>query len=337
MRIARILLPVSILLFAVLAQPASASTQIGQLLAPHEVGGCTGGGATVETAIAPGTTPYTVPAGGGVITAWGTRTGISAGKAKLKVWRPVNLMTGEYEVVGEDGPHDVAKNSSPVFSSGVRIPVKEGDAIGMVTNLGTDCYFYLAGTAYHFASFGMGTDPAIGAVAKLKEGSGAGEGLELIATVEPDTDHDGYGDETQDACLNNSLGHELPCPALPAPPDTRAPRITLNSKTTQGAKKAVVAIATADEDVTFKASGSVNVPGAGAFSLVPREAAGAANSKTSLSLGISKKARGKIAAALKKGKKVRASVHVVAKDAAGNTSNATQSITIAKSVAKKHH
>jgi hypothetical protein len=124
----------------------------------------------------------------------------------------------------------------------------------------------------------------------------------------------------------------------PPPPDTKAPQITLSSKAKQDAlkAKAVIAIASADESVTFSASGSVNVPGAGAFSLTPTTAAGAANAKTGLSLGLSKTVRNKIKAALKNGKKVSASLHVVARDTAGNTSNATQSVTIKKSAPKKH-
>ena len=98
----------------------------------------------------------------------------------------------------------------------------------------------------------------------------------------------------------------------------------------------MIGIASADEAVTFKASGSVSVPGAGAFSLVPTSAPDAANVKVNLPLGIPKAARKKIKKALKEGQKVRAGVHVTATDAAGNLSNATQSITIVNPV-KKHH
>ena len=74
------------LLFAVTAAPALASTQIGQLGAPYEAGQCAGV-AVVQTAVETGTISYEVPAGGGVITSWQTRTGKDAGTVKLKVFR----------------------------------------------------------------------------------------------------------------------------------------------------------------------------------------------------------------------------------------------------------
>jgi hypothetical protein len=99
--------------------------------------------------------------------------------------------------------------------------------------------------------------------------------------------------------------------------------------------KAVIAIASANESVSLNATGSVSIPGGSSFSLTPTSGNAAANAPVSLSLAIPKEARKKIQKALKEGKKVKASVHVVAKDAAGNTSNANQSITIVKPP-KKH-
>jgi hypothetical protein len=341
-RVARLLLPVSILLFGLSAAPALASTQIGQLGSPYEAGQCASV-AILQTTVETGTISYEVPAGGGVITSWATRTGKDAGTAKLKVFRKTAVAT-EFTVVGEDGPRQVKKETSPTFS-GVRIPVQGGDQLGLIGS-GTNCNSYHAGqNGYHSFAYDIGQDPAVGTTSPVKSGTSQ-MAIEVAATVEPDADGDNYGDETQDACLNNSLGHELPCPALPGPPapppipDITAPQIILSSRAKQDALKAKAVIATviADENVTFSASGSVNVPGAGAFSLTPTTAAGAANAKTSLSLGLSKTTRKKISTALKNGKTVKASLHVIAKDAAGNTSNATLplAVTIKKSAPKKH-
>jgi hypothetical protein len=332
-RLVRPLLLASLAMLVFGAVPASASVQIGQLNTPYNAGSCAGS-ASFQTTVETGTNSYAMPFDG-VIVGWQTKTGTNAGTMKLKVFRATTDPT-EFLVVGEEGPHSIAKETSPSFTSGVRIPVKKGDFLGE-TGAGTNCTSYLPGqNGYHTLSYELGVDPLAGTTAKIFAG-GSQFALEVQATLEPDADQDGYGDETQDACLNNPLGHELPCPALPPAPDTRAPQIKLSSKAKQSPGKTVVAMATADEDVTFNATGSVAIVGGVTFSLVPTAGAGAANSKTSLPLGVPKAARKKIAKALKEGKKVRASVHVVAKDAAGNASNANQTITIARSLPKKHH
>jgi hypothetical protein len=331
-----LLLSAAMLLIAVPA--AGASTQVGQLLPPFAAGSC-GGNVIVQTTVETGTTSYAVPAGGGVITSWKTQTGALAGTMKLKVVRPTGI-ANQYFIVGQEGPHNIAANTSPTFSAGVRIPVQAGDLVGML-GTGTNCVSQQTGkTGYHLQVFPMGTDPAVGSTASI-ESNGSEAAIEMLATVEPDADHDGYGDETQDQCPKDATAQALPCPVPPPPPpapDTRAPRITLSGKAIQTAlkAKAVIGIASADEAVTFKASGSVSVPGAGAFSLVPTSAPGIANAKTELRLAIPKTARKKIKKALREGQKVRASVHVVATDLAGNPSNATQSIAIVNP-AKKHH
>jgi hypothetical protein len=183
-RIAKFLLPLSVLLLAVSASPAAASTQIGQLGAPYEAGQCAGV-AVVQTAVETGTIPYEVPAGGGVITSWQTRTGKDAGTVKLKVFRKTAVAT-EFTVIGEDGPRQVKKETSPSFS-GVRIPVNAGDLLGLVGS-GTNCNSYHAGqNGYHSLAWDIGQDPAVGTTSPVKAGVGQ-MALEVGATIEPDAD-----------------------------------------------------------------------------------------------------------------------------------------------------
>jgi hypothetical protein len=341
-RLTRVSSPLFLLLAVVgllLPAAASAGTTIGQLLPPYAAASC-GGRAIVQMSAEVGTTSYAVPAGGGVITSWQTQTLGNPGTIKLKVFRPTGI-PGQYLTVGEEGPHNVAANTSPTFSSGVRIPVQAGDLLGML-GVGLNCSSEYMSTklGYKLQAFPEGVDPAPGSVASI-ESNGTGSAIEIAAKVEPDVDGDGYGDETQDACPADASAHTLPCP-LPAPKtepapqpgpparDTTAPVLKLSSKVKQPAlkAKAVIANATADEAVTFKATGSVTVPGAGAFSLTPATAPGVAGAKVGLPLGIPKSAHIKIKTALKEGKTVRASVHVIATDAAGNASNASQSVAI---------
>jgi hypothetical protein len=340
LRLVRLLLPLTLLIFAATASSALASTTIGQLGTPFEGGSC-GGNALIQTSVESGT-PYVVPTGGGVITSWQSRTGANGGTVKVKVYRPTGVLS-QYYVVGEEGPHAITANKSPVFSTGVRIPVQAGDMLGML-GIGFNCTSSKpAQNGFHVSNFPMGTDPLTGTTASVEGGNGQ-TALEIAANVEPDADKDEYGDETQDACPADATAHALPCPvpppAPPAPPapDTTPPAIALSSKSTQPALKqgAVLAIVSTNENATLKATGSVSIPGAGAYSLTPASAASAANAKTTLSLGFSKTTRKKVKKALKEGKVVRASVHVVATDAAGNPNNATQSIKIVNPPTKKH-
>lgn len=335
MRLARFLI-LPILALCVIAPAASASVTIGQLLPPYAAGSCAA--AIAQNAVETGTQSYTVPAGGGVITSWQTQTGPGAGKVKLKVFRATASPT-QYLIVGEEGPHDIAANTSPTFSSGVRVPVQAGDLLGL-HGVGTNCTSYQPGkNGYHSLGFGIGQDPLAGSIGTV-DGGTSQMAIEITAKIEPDGDGDGYGDETQDQCPADATAHALPCP-LPPPappaPDTTPPSLKLSSKAKQAAlkAKAVIAIASADESVSLKATGSVAIPGGSSFSLTPTGANATANAKASLSLAIPKEARKKIKKALNEGKKVRASVHVVAKDAAGNTSSANQSIKIVKPPAKK--
>ncbi|HEX8752176.1 MAG TPA: hypothetical protein VF731_02060 [Solirubrobacterales bacterium] len=332
MRALRLALAAALLTLAFAVPSASASTTIGQLLPPQEGGIC--GATAVQDTVETGTTPYAVPAGGGVITSWQTRTAGNAGAMTLKVFRYAGT-AGRYQVIGEEGPHSIAANTSPIFSTGVRIPVQAGDLIGFY-GTGTNCESYQPGkSGYHLFGFGPSVNVPAGTTATA-EGGTTQSAIEIAATVEPDADHDGYGDETQDACPADPTAHLPPCPApAPAPgpapgPDTTAPGIALSSKTRQAALKkgAVIGIATVTEGATLKASGSVSIPNAGAFSLSPTTVPATAAVKTALPLGIPKAARAKIKAALGKDKVVKASIHVVATDAAGNASNATQSVRI---------
>ncbi len=330
MRSVRCLLPLSILvvLFAVPAS-AAASTTLGQLLPPYAAGSC-GGSGVVQTAVEPGTNSYAVPAGGGVITSWQTQTGLNSGTMKLKVFRPTGN-AGEYFIVGEEGPHNIAANTSPTFSSGVRIPVQAGDLLGMV-GVGVNCTSYQPGkSGYHLSAYDIGVDPAVGTTATVFSG-GTQDAIEMQATVEPDADHDGYGDETQDQCPANPKAQVPPC----APPPQLF--VTLGARPKQAALKAggVIVTASANKAVTFKATGSVSTGGQ-TFSLTPTTADAAAGVKTRLKLGMAKSLKNKIKQALKAGTLVRASVHVNAKDADGNPINVTHGVTIVKPAKKRHH
>lgn len=153
----------------------------------------------VQTATGPGQGTYTVPAGGGVITGWQHQARqISGAQLKLKVLRPVAppLAGPEgFTVVGDTPFWPVPE--AKLYSYAARIPVKAGDLIGLATapnaadsppacntnavpadEVYEGADFATAGTLNPFNTFR----------------------LNIAATLEPDADGDGFGDETQDKC-----------------------------------------------------------------------------------------------------------------------------------------
>lgn len=312
------------------APRAGAATTVGEISPPYEYAQC-GGAITVETGVPAGARPYTVPADG-VITSWSTSTVNKAGTAKLKVLRPTG--SNEYLVVGEDGPHPVAVNTSPTFG-GVRVPVKAGDIVALLAK-GTNCMAWFPGSAFTYSALSPGLDPAPGGSASAF-GFGTEFAIDVSATVEPDADGDGYGDESQDACPGNASDQTLPCtvPTVPGAPATPAnsspPRLTLSGPVKQAALRAgdVLEVATVDEAASLRATGSVTIAGSHTpLQLRPTAAKSAAGTGALLRLRIPAKTKRKLRAALRHGRRVTASVRVIAVDAAANSSQATQTVAI---------
>ena len=150
----------------------------------------------------------------------------------------------------------------------------------------------------------------------------------LSADIEPDADHDGFGDETQDKCPTDATTHD-------ACPDKTAPTTTLSGSAKQNflKQKAVIVTALPSEAGTVDATGTISVPGASkTLKLKTASASAAANTKLTLKLKISKKVLKAVRKALRGGKKVKATVTVVERDAAGNQSAPVQKTLRAKKV-----
>ena len=113
-------------------------------------------------------------------------------------------------------------------------------------------------------------------------------------------------------------------PTIQGPcPDKTAPTTTLSGSSKQNflKQKAVIVTALANEAGTVDATGTISVPGASkVLKLQPASASAAANAKVKLKLKISKKTLKAVRKALRRGKKVKATVTVVERDAAGNLS-----------------
>lgn len=141
--------------------------------------------------------PSVPPEGPKVITDWKVKVGAGLGPIpqRLEVFE-VRSELSDYEKIGES-PIETLVDGTNSFSA--RIPVDEGDSIGLYGQNGT-----------------LVCDKEAGAVSLLYEGTVAtgetkqfkgeiGVGTPVVITVEDDRDGDGYGDESQDGCPESAL------------------------------------------------------------------------------------------------------------------------------------
>jgi hypothetical protein len=187
----------------------------------------------------------------GVITSWGMNVGgVSPGFADritFKVVQP-NLAASTVQVVGEDAETTIIGANS--FK--VRIPVQAGDLVGM-TNDGKSLV-YCEEPSLGSALGAVEGSPTVGSTVAFTERHEGAARIPVFATVEPDADGDGYGDETQDQCPTDG-STQGPCPtkAAPTPPPAPTP-ITLSASA--AAKKTFLTVS-----LTTTAQASVTVTG----------------------------------------------------------------------------
>jgi hypothetical protein len=163
---------------------AGAATQIGQTFTPVEA--C--GNSTFLQSTSPGgqyTTPFA-----GVITSWSFQAPASSvpSQLKLKVARPEG--GDEFTIMGEEGPRAPIPSALNIFPA--RIPVQAGNVLGLWGATGYCTRDNLAYPTYHV---GAGDQPPGSTDTYLE---GVNLQVDVSATLEPDCDSDGFGDETQD-------------------------------------------------------------------------------------------------------------------------------------------
>jgi hypothetical protein len=181
---------------AAIATPAGAATQLGQLRPPGELQfPCPGGLNTVQTVVQSGT-PYVVPAAG-VITEWSHRTGDVVGSGRLQVWRG-NAMGTLFTLVGRSDLQSFSAGATHSFAT--RISVGAGDLLGFRVASDATCGWDAPGMLdddVYRSTGGMAPDSLPGESQAFPANFGDRR-LNVAATLEPDADGDGFGDETQD-------------------------------------------------------------------------------------------------------------------------------------------
>ena len=180
---------------------ASGAVTLGQVAqATPQDPGCAG--SIVQVASVDGTS-YAVPASGGVITGWahqGDPDG-NAGIGRLQIWRPAGGT--EFTLVGRSELQAFVPGVRNDFP--VRIPVAGGDLLGLrLATPEVACYVptMLAGDVTSCCEIET-TDPAPGDARSLPD-QDPGLRLNVAATLEPDGDRDGFGDESQDGCASDA-------------------------------------------------------------------------------------------------------------------------------------
>jgi hypothetical protein len=254
---------------ATAASDAGAATELGSLAPSGTTGGCFGC-ATIQAAEGTAGTSYVTPTSG-VIVSWSMRGGSGSGSSTLLVWRPDGA--SRFRLVAESEPGLTTPNSASPYPT--RIPVAAGDHLGLRTGDSP------GGVAATFPSADA-ADVTFDALGGPMQGQTVGAGgdvgasinpnylVNVAATLEPDVDADGYGDESQDNCPSvanpdqddpdgNGVGSA--CELDLRAPETRIDEAPKRKLKTQTRRKRVTFEFSADEPgVTFTCNVNARVP-----------------------------------------------------------------------------
>jgi hypothetical protein len=167
-----------------------------------------------------GPPPYT-PAAYGVITSWSGMSDdnpVQTHTLRLLVMKPdPGAGPNNFIAVQKDSVRTLTQvGALNTFSSGVRLPIEAGERLGLYVpgepNQDGMCDIPSAAATGNQlrsfegeAPFGISVDFA---------GVRGDSPLNASAVVEPDADHDGFGDETQDQCPTNASTQGA-CPVTP--------------------------------------------------------------------------------------------------------------------------
>lgn len=181
---------------------------------PQHVGDpCTGNGvAAAYTGVVLGNDVTTLPdpdpvtsVPGGipwVITSWKVNVPADYGQIPEQLVA-VHLGEHDMQLLGESAMETVVGGAANEFST--RIPVPEFAVVGLRS---PDSVIACVGASSHLSGF---VDEPFGLGESRPMTMDEDTGVPVVATLEPDRDNDGYGDETQDQCLEQPLLH-TPCP-----------------------------------------------------------------------------------------------------------------------------
>lgn len=256
---------------------------------------------------------------GGVITSWRVSSGTALPGTTVKARvRPVNVDKGRaflyvapYVEIPLDAPGTHSFPARQIIPNGMQA------ALDLLV-AGS------AGTSAPIASSGVDASALFGWTPWLGEGPVPApninaEGLELLfnVTVEPDRDHDGFGDKTQDRCPTDPQ-RRRDCDL--SPPETKLTYAPRQDFLTTG--KLVVYLR-ANERSRAMASGQIDIRGVSTWGIGASRHALQRGQKRKFVLRIPGNARAAAARSFAHGRYVSATVRIAAVDSAGNWSGTT--------------
>ena len=200
---------VSVAVGFALAMPGIAvgSETIGQTGADIS---CVGDQSYVQKSVA-AQTPYS-PSAHGVITSWSAAASADTDQtAELLVLRPG--AGTEFTAVQKDVVRTLSSPNALNSFTGLHLPIEPTDRIGVYvpTDSNYPCEFETAILADEVAFTPISSgEPPVGAPLDFSATEYEVR-VNVQATVEPDADRDGFGDETQDQCPSNA-STQGPCP-----------------------------------------------------------------------------------------------------------------------------
>jgi hypothetical protein len=164
---------------------------------------------------------------------------------QLKVLRPAgNAKT--FFTVAESATATVVKGQN-TFET--RIPVQAGDHFGVASSSPSAILYCTGSNPGDEMGNLIGTNPAVGSTNEFT--SSPTFIAAVSATIEPDVDHDGFGDETQDKCPRSAAIQTVECPL-----------ITLGTYGVADKGSALI-LASATSQATVNVSGALALPKSG--------------------------------------------------------------------------
>jgi hypothetical protein len=207
---------------AIGASSASAATEFGNSC----LGNKSLANATIlSTANAPGNPLSATAPVSGVITRWTFNVvPIPSGvlSQSLKIFHSTGS-PNQFQVTGESSPAPI---SSGLNTFATRISVQAGDHLGTSGTASGTVITVFCETGNEGDRIGaIPGNPSVGSTGTVVEEVGKLQNP-ITATIEPDADNDGYGDETQDKCPQSALT-QAPCPVVALSASSKATKGTV--------------------------------------------------------------------------------------------------------------
>ncbi len=186
------------------AATASAATEVGDECEGNEASGLYS--LVPEQHASGGALPLSAPSDG-IVTGWTIHSAsATAVTERAAIFRPTDV-TGRFQAIAETDPVTV---NSGLNSFPARLPVRTGDRFGLV-GIGTDSPLFCLTSDLEDHTWSYPGSVETGSTQQFA--AGVFVRVPLIASIEPDADNDGYGDESQDGCPQ-SAAYQTACPTV---------------------------------------------------------------------------------------------------------------------------